>query len=235
MSLQGWISESLSGLYLTDDVEEYVLSRGAKEQTYRDLGVCTWTLPETPCPDREFSKSYGPRGEKMEGFLVTPYYSPRGEIIGFEARSIYEKIVCDVRCMPKCKWNPVWINTNRAFPILWGSDIPTVSVVEGVFDLFALEWVLPPEQPVLVSLRATLSPQQIDFLSRFCKFVNIVYDEDPTGKRASEKALRALRKKGVSSKWVRYCGGKDPGVIWDKGGVQALRHSFRTLGVVDGY
>jgi hypothetical protein len=158
-------------------------------------------------------------------------------VIGFEARSIVEKKVSRY-LLPEAAWNPVWVGmTSDVMGRIWaGSD---VWIVEGLFDLFPLEWVVPPTDVVLGSGRAKLTDKHVEFLSRFCRgWVHLVYDNDPTGQKGmhgwtdSETGKRHLGAKdvlhrvGLKCRAVSYLGGKDPGDIWKTGGVPALKAAF---------
>jgi hypothetical protein len=211
--MRQWLQESLSASTLSEASVEYLLGRGAKEETYTGLGVTTWGNVYTATPCEIFKSRYGERGEKLRGCLIIPFYSPSGRLVGFEGRSIHSKWITDYRIMPECKWLPVWIGTNLAVPKLWAGN-GTVWVVEGVFDLFAMNWVVPETNSILASVRACLSAEHVNFLRRHAEYVNVVYDEDDAG---------------ISCSKIQYCGGKDPGVIWDLGGEEALRCSFNNL------
>lgn len=234
--MSNWLAEALAGCRLTPEVEGYLLGRGAKESTIRDEGIVTWFPLEKSSPDPSFEKWFGKYGERLAGFLICPMYSPRGEVIGFEARNTKQKIIRDYR-LPEAAHQPFWLGTRRALPKLWeGGD---VWIVEGLFDLCPLEWVIPEKDAVLASVRAKLSAAQVEFLRRFCRgMVNIVYDRDEAGRKGTlgfvDKdgrrqlgALEWLRRVGLECRDIPYEGGKDPGVIWDKGGARAVREAFR--------
>jgi len=84
-----------------------------------------------------------------------------------------------------------------------------------------------------------LGRMHIEFLRRFCRgWVHMVYDQDPTGRKATTGfrddtgkwtpgALDNLKRVGLRCEDVPYSGGKDPGEIWDKGGIAQLRTAFR--------
>jgi DNA primase len=221
-----WLTEALKACTLEERTEGYLLGRGAKEESYRSLGCVTWTHPyDAPLGDEIFRKKYGPpRGLKLQGWLVCPIYSPKGKVIGFEARNTERKALgLSPEAMEKI-WNGggVW-------------------VVEGLFDLFPLEWVVPPQDVVLSTLRARLSDKHVEFLRRFCTgCVHMVYDRDEQGLKATRGwtdetgrrrwgALDKLKRVKLLGREVPYLGGKDPGEIWDKGGVEALHREFDHL------
>ena len=230
-----WLEEILVKMTLTEEVEDYLLGRGAKEATIREEGIVTWSPPSQAVTDAVFCRRYGPYGEKIAGYLVTPVRSPKGALIGFEARSIRQKAISDFRFV-EAAWNPFWLGTRRAMPKIWaGGD---VWIVEGLFDLCPLEWAVPEKDAVLASVRARLSACHVEFLRRFCKGqVNMVYDQDPAGRagmhgwtdetgKKKMGALERLRRVGLVCRDVPFQGGKDPGQIWDRGGAKAVQAAF---------
>ena len=230
-----WLEQSLATCSLTPEVESYLLGRGAKPVSIQREGIVTWQAQDVPLPDEEFRKRYGSRGEALVGALVCPVRSPRGKLIGFEARSIREKRISDYR-LHEAAWNPFFLGTKNAVEKLWmGGD---AWIVEGLFDLFPLEWAVPSTDAVLATVRARLSVSHVEFLRRFCRgLVNMVYDRDETGRKGitgwvdetGKKrwgALQSLGRVGLKCRDVPYGGGKDPGEIWDRGGVEALRKTF---------
>lgn len=238
-----WLEEHLKKCVLTEDVQDYFMGRGGKEETLLAEGIVTWKLLSEDSPDPVFCKKYKSRGEYLQGMLICPVRSPKGVLLGFEGRSIHQKSITDFR-LPEEKWNPFFLGTRTAMPKIWaGGD---VWVTEGLFDKCPLEWAVPPQDAVLATVRAALSRRHIEFFRRFCTLsknrrkgicVHMVYDQDPTGKKATRGwedetgkwhpgALALLKKAGVSCVEVTYRGGKDPGDIWNQGGVAAIRAAF---------
>ncbi len=233
-----WLAEALQECHLTEEVEGYLLGRGAKESTIREEGIVTWSALKSPAPDIQFQQWFGKCGEKLTGYLICPMYSPKGEVIGFESRNIHQKIIRDYR-MPEAAFQPFWLGTRRAILKMWeGGD---VWIVEGLFDLCPLEWAIPEKDAVLASVRAKLTMSHVEFLRRFCRGrVNMVYDQDDSGRKGTFGFIDESGKKQMGAlDWLRRVGlqcrdipyeGKDPGVIWDTGGVSAVRNTFDKLG-----
>ena len=230
-----WLSEALGSCTLTDDVEGYFLGRGAKQDSIESEGIVTWQRLDSPAPDPAFRVMAGSYGERFVGYAVCPVWSPRGTLIGFEARNIQRKYIRDYR-LPEAAWNPFFIGMRRALPKLWaGGD---AWIVEGQFDLYPLEWAVPETDAVLATVRAKLSKWHLEFLRRYCQgWVHMVYDRDETGQKATfgystedgkrrMGALDALQRVGLKSRDVPFTGGKDPGEIWDQGGVKAVQAVF---------
>lgn len=235
-----WLAEHLSTLSLSEECEGYLMGRGASEGLVSRLGIREWTPSSTPCPNTHFTSRYGPCGEKLDGMVVIPLYAPSGTLVGIEARSRFEKRVTDFR-LPEAGWNPVAINAPRVAEALWSGG--SVWVVEGVYDLCALDWVIPKTDAVLATLRAGLGRDVVEFFARFCtNRVYMVYDNDETGRKATNGwvddvtgkrrfgALESLRHAGLIAVDYRYCG-KDPGEVWSKRGMEGLKSAFTVLGL----
>ncbi|OHD26983.1 MAG: hypothetical protein A2Y38_08180 [Spirochaetes bacterium GWB1_59_5] len=239
-----WLADHLNQCSLSEADEGYALGRGAKAASILEIGLTTWQpLNEPPPlegPARNFwLKKYGPCGEKLLGWLTWPLLSPRGRVIGFAARRTDVKVI-ERYLLPEAAWNPIWTGmTPERMRRIWdGADI---WVVEGIFDLFPLEWAVSAQDVVLGSERARLTAKHVEFLRRHCRgWVRMVYDNDQTGRRGVEGwydeeakqprpgALARLKRVGVRCLDVRYRG-KDPGEVWKQGGAAAVRAAF-TLG-----
>jgi DNA primase len=236
--MRAWLQSALSaGKEIPEAAEEYIRGRGMMEETQNRLNLAIWRTPEEPAPNPGFRKRYGAAGKWLRGMLVCPFYSPRGEVVGFEARAWDgPKKISDFR-LPAGAWNPVFLGlTADVMDRIWSGC--SVWVVEGLFDLTALERVVPSTDAVLATIRAKLSDGHVEFFRRFCRgMVNIVYDNDETGRKQTTGwvdetgrkrwgALDVLRRVGVECRDIRYIGGKDPGEIWEQTGTEGLRRSF---------
>jgi len=230
-----WLSDTIQQCELSEKVEDYLLGRGLKESTIKSEGMITWAPPEEPSPDSDFARRYGPYGDRLKNMALCPVWSPKGIIIGFEARAIDQKFITDYR-LPEAAWSPFWLGTRGAIEKIWaGGD---VWIGEGLFDKAPLEWAVPETDAVLASVRAKLTRRHVEFLKRFCKgWVHMVYDRDESGRHGvlgykdetgkyHWGALDALRQAGLKCRDITYQGGKDPGEIWDAGGIVAVRKAF---------
>lgn len=230
-----WLETHLQSCRLTPEIEGYCLGRGAREESIASLGLKTWSSPLQDFEDPEFVKRYGFRGERLQDWLVWPLLSPRNRTIGFAGRRIDEKVITRY-LLPEAAWNPVWTGlTLQVMERIWaGAD---VWVVEGIFDLFPMEWAIPETDVVLGSERARLSDKHIEFLRRFCTgWVRMVYDNDETGRRGTHGyvdetgkkrwgAIQRLERVGVKGIDIPYRG-KDPGYIWNQRGAAGIRQAF---------
>lgn len=239
-----WLSQILTRSVLSDDQFEYLLARGAKEDRIRGLQVTGWE-PEL-CPpqtDPEWVR-LGSMGcaERMRDRLVFPHFSSQDRLLGLDFRSYRGPKQINRYNLREASWTPSFFGLNSSvMDRIWQGV--EVWLVEGVFDLFALDWIVPSSSVVLGCGRAGLSQLQFSFLDRFCDRTHPIYvcfDEDPPGRKGVEgfvqnetgKFCRGVRDrlqwKGFRVVDVRYRGGKDPGEIWDHYGVGGLEKAFQS-------
>lgn len=232
-----WLADHFPTLTLEEDHEGYFLGRGAKAESVVRLGVKTWRPLSEEAPDPDFRDRYGDRGEKLEGWVLWPLLSPSGRFLGFAGRKHGEKLITRY-LLPEGAWNPIWTGlTPEVMRRIWdGAD---VWVVEGIFDMFPLEWAIPPQDVVLGSERAHLTDKHVEFLRRFVRRpyrVRMAYDNDEAGRKGTHGwvdetgkqrwgALQRLQRVDVWADPVSYKG-KDPGDVWNSGGVAAVRAAF---------
>lgn len=234
-----WLRDAFKELTLTEEIEGYLLSRGGREETIKGMKLRTWGEISFDSPDPVFVYRYGERGEELVGHLVIPLYSPRGALIGIQTRDVARKGISRY-LLPEAIWNPIWIGLKWAMARIWAGG--TIWIVEGLFDLFALEWIIPEGDVVISSIRAKLTRRQIQCLKRWGNYVNMVFDKDEAGKKGIHGyvddtgreiwgALRSLTYENVACREIRYRGSSkdDPGQIWDRGGVEALREAFGSI------
>lgn len=233
-----WLDDALATMTVNDTTEGYLFGRGAQEASIAEIGCVNWQADSPYHQDPTWCHQFGPegRGEYISEWLVLPFRGPRGQILGFESRHP-EKKRFNRWLMPDAYWNPVWAGlTPNAMGRIWdGCDI---WVVEGFFDLFALQWAVPKKDVVLGSVTAKMNAKQVEFLRRFCRGrVHLAYDNDESGRMGTHGwtepdgkfrwgALQKLRHVGVDCSEVVYTGGKDPGEIWDRGGAYGVRAAF---------
>ena len=85
-SIAHWIEQGLAPC--SEGHQAYLKSRGVDQNT--SISFYTWKCPSTPSPCQKFTLNFGTTGKRIEGHLIAPIYSPRGSLIGFEARDFDE-------------------------------------------------------------------------------------------------------------------------------------------------
>ena len=215
------------------------MGRGVKYKSIKDLFLGEWHRDRKDAemaPDPVFRERYGFKGKSLQGSLVCPLFNPRGNLIGVEFRSWRGPKSLTRYLLPEAAWNPILIGFPKAMSKLWkGGD---VWVGEGLFDLGAMEHVVPSTDAVIATVRAKLTFKHVEFLRRHVQgTVFMVYDRDETGRKATTGwrddtgkwrwgAIDALNRVGVSCRDVPYLGGKDPGEIWERSGTEGLKRAF---------
>lgn len=231
--MKEWLEEALEASSLSEDSRDSLMGRGATSEILSSWKIRNFQLPYDKCPDPALARRYGSRFDVFEGKILFPLYSARGHLLGFDSRSPEKKD--EIRfLLPESQWHAVWIGMPSAMSRIWeGQDIV---IVEGRFDVFAaLHGV--QNAAVLGSGPAHLSGKQVEFLRRWTvlikksefhqAMVHLAYDIDATGQRGSYRSLKELRELGILCSKVRYGSmGDDPGVLWDRGGVESVRKVF---------
>lgn len=232
--MEEWL---LSGVQPVDpSLDAYLVKRGFTQDLIHALGLGQWVPPQSVAPEQTFRKKYGGRGQALEGHLAIPLRCPRGSIIGLDTREVSTKRITGYR-LPKSKWVPVWLHRPDAPQRLWKGG--RAWVVEGLFDLAAIDRVIPYGDVVFATQRAALTRAHTRFLSRLCSGgVLLAYDNDESGKKGTVGwtdvesgrryygAVQNLKLAGVPN--VEHCRylGKDPGDVWLNQGEQGLLANF---------
>jgi len=224
--ISDWLKDHLETCHLSEDHQRLLMRRGVDEDS--SVRFHTWNRATTPAPCPVFAKNFGVYGEKAQGFLSFPITSPKGEVIGLEARRSLpdgSKKVYQYRT-PSASWNPYMIGSEKAFQSLWtGCDL---WVVEGVFDMTTLERVTAPCDAVVSTLRAGMDQVTMNMISRFAgkgSTIFIAYDNDETGRKKAQWLHRQFSNLDVRCVVWNYKG-KDPNEVWKAGGDRLLRRMF---------
>jgi DNA primase len=222
-NVNDWLSKGFSP---PSQHQSYLRSRGVHEKT--SLEFFSWTPPDSGSPCPKFASHFGALGLRLKEHLIIPVRSPRGNILGFEARLIEadgSKKVNQYRTA-QAEWNPYFLGAEKAFEALWqGADI---WIVEGAFDMVALERVVPSCDAVISTLRAGMDVLSIEMISRFYtahSTIHICYDNDETGRNKATSLYHTLKKQGLRVTLPKYRG-KDPNEVWKAGGDSLLRRYF---------
>lgn len=219
----GWLRKGLGSPL--EAYKPYLASRGVDSQS--SISFHSW-IPHDQIQDPRFKAMFGSLGERIKDHLIIPITSPRGEILGLEVRSIDaegQKKVLQYRT-PKSQWNPYLLGSEKALNALWeGNDL---WIVEGVFDLIAVEKSIPPTDAVCSTLRAGMDSNTLATIAQFytpLSTIYICYDNDETGRKKSAWLHKQMTDIGIRSVQWKYRG-KDPGEVWKAGGIQALKKLF---------
>lgn len=223
MKSKEWISSIFSSCTgFSKKTKAYLNKRGVRKTLADSLQLREWNN-SLQIPDPEFEKSWGKNGRRLNGSLVIPLFSPRGELIGIQTQRIDRKLIIR-ELSPQSEWNPICINLHQSMDKIWQGH--PIWLVEGLFDLAALDRVLPRENTVILScMTAKVSISQEKLLSRLGNAVKIAFDMDEAGHKGSKFAMRNLSQYGLQVSRIKFPR-KDPGDIWKEGGDTELRKIF---------
>lgn len=246
--MRSWFEAVLGQARLSPEAEGYLLARGARPESIRELQLRTWDPPRQGCTEDPAWAKFGAAGcgEHLRGMLVVPLWSARGQLLGADFRAIRgEKQLLRYQ-LPDVKtaeakpraWSAVFVGMlPRVARALWaGAEL---WLVEGLFDLLAVQWVLPRHHQVLACGMANLDAAQLLWLRRLCPprtGIYVVMDMDKPGRRGvrgwrdeagtyHKGIVERLNEVELHAHSVPYLG-KDPGELWDRGGAPALRKAF---------
>lgn len=239
--MREWLLNAIESCQLPEYAEGYVLGRGLTYKLVKELKVCIWSAQPTRSPDSSYHNN-GVKGHRVHNWLCIPLYSPRGRLIGCEYRNLEKKEVRKYH-LPESNWVPIFggMCPTNLEKISSGSD---VWLVEGIFDI-AIQKALPEKDVVLSMGGAKMTNLQKNFLHRFMRktsTIHLCFDMDETGRKMANGYIHPdtnkkvwgvaerLKRLDLNVRTVNYTGGKDPGEIWENGGVFALQQSFNLYG-----
>lgn len=211
MKLKESILESMVDLFLSEEHEVYLLSRGAEREDIENWKIFTFY------PPLEFSY--------LEESLVVPLFSPRGDLMGIEWKidlNEKSKKIFFKENDPR----PIWFGLPYEMDRVWRQRV--VAVVEGYLDALVLKRVC--KIPVLAAGTSNLSAAQILFLERFTDEVRVFFDQDDAGDKGYWAAKKRVQRKDLKfTREIYGVRGDDPPKIWDRGGLNLLLKTFEGI------
>jgi DNA primase len=209
---------------LDDRVLESLWCRGVSSEqiTEFNLGFLDGVLPEgMPVEFREWAHE----GNKLKDSYVLPLTNPLGVVSGFQFRSVDKsnKGYLDYFLV---RDEPVLFGLGQAVPHMWSSD--SACVVEGAFDLFPVQRVLPFS---ISTITAKVTDILLRWLFRLVHKVYLFYDADSTGRSACREFVREHRSDFEHLHVMEYPRGvtlsngklvKDPADLWEAWGDDLL-------------
>jgi len=144
-----------------------------------------WTpkeLRDTP-DGKKFNQQF--RGS-LEGQVTFPIWNSVGKLKGLETRLIEETETRKYTQYWLTSWkeDAVFLGLPSVIPHIW--DTGVVFLVEGMFDFFPAQRILPN---TLCTLSAKVMASQYRFLQRYCKHVVFMFDCDEKGIQFSTEAM----------------------------------------------
>jgi DNA primase len=206
---------------LSDNYRSYLYGRGCSDELISSYGLTQITSP-TQVKHPSF-QAFAQR-HNIQGRLCLPIHYPvKDKLVGFEFRDI-ESGSKEQFIFPDYKsWVPMVFGLNQQLDRI---NSGVVWVVEGFFDMVALLRVVPKDQMVIATMRATLTPPVVRFLQRFASTVVLCFDQDVVGRRETDKAVRKLKEFRMKVEICSYRGGSDPSDVWENFGQEGLEEQF---------
>lgn len=214
--------------YAQSNLDERVLEalwcRGASPEQIIEfsLGYLNGVLP--PGMPEEF-REWSHDGNKLKDSYVLPLTNPLGVVSGFQFRSV-DKANKGYLDYFLVRDEPVLFGLGQAIPHMWSSD--SACVVEGVFDLFPVQRVLPY---TFSTITAKVTDILLRWLFRLVRKVYLFYDADSTGRSACREFVREYHSDFEHLQVMEYPRGvimpngklvKDPADLWEVWGDDLL-------------
>ena len=126
---------------------------------------------------------------------------------------------------------PVYSKRHNCFGIYESLDSlkkegSTAILVEGNFDVISMHQA--GFTTAVAPLGTAFTEEQAELLSRYSGRIDLLFDSDTAGEKATEKAIGIIHPKGLECFIHRLSRGKDASEIIEKEGEQALRDDFKT-------
>ena len=160
--------------------------------------------------------------------LIFPILDVREKVVGFGGRALDDSL-------PKylnSPETPVYHKGKTLYGLCWAKEAcrreGTVFVVEGYFDLLALQRCRI--ENVVATLGTAITREHIRILKGYAKRVVLVFDSDAAGTKAVERSLPLFVEENVEAGVITLPAGKDPDLfICDFGGSQFLELAKQSL------
>lgn len=221
------------------EAREYLARRGIDETTAEQWelgyapdvnGALATYLQKQGCSLVESEKLFlvrrDPAGgyyDQFRGRLIFPIRDERGKLVAFGGRLLGEgqpKYInsSDTPLYSKAK---VLYGMHKARGELAGGA--DAVLVEGYLDVIACHRA--GVTTALASLGTALADDHARLLKRWCKRVVVLYDQDPAGIKASERACDVIEGAGLLARVAVLPGGDDPDSALTKHGPAAVRRA----------
>lgn len=186
------------------------------------LGYLNGVLPAGVDPN--FSE-WAHGGDKLKDSYVLPLTNPLGVVTGFQFRSVDQanKGYLDYFLV---RDEPVLFGLGQAIPHIWSTE--TACVVEGAFDLFPVQRVLPYTFSTITS---KVTDILLRWLFRLVHKVYLFYDADSSGRSACREFVNEFHSDFGHLQILDYPRGitlpsgkpvKDPANLWEAWGDDRL-------------
>lgn len=220
-----WLDEFVRHAHagIDDRVTEALNLRGVSDEQIRLflIGHVDRKLPPVDCPDDFVRWSH--HGSKLEDCYCFPLTTALGEVLGLQFRPVSRERKGYMDFFVETG-EPALFGIHQAIPEILRRQ--SVTLVEGVFDLFPIQRHDPT---VIATMSAHVTDVLVTNLRRWCRKVVLGYDNDFTGSRSARQFRKNFKEKFEIQELVYpkvgMPGGKttkDPGDLWEIWGDQIL-------------
>lgn len=228
-----WLDELTRGAQgnLDERVRDALAARGCSEQQVAlyGLGYLNRELPEADYPPAFLE--WSANGTKLADVLVLPLTNTIGTVRGVQFRYVSRERAGYMDFIDG-KDEAVLFGLAQAMPHIW--ETRSVYLVEGAFDLFPVQRVVPG---VVATLTARVTDPLLRVLRRLVGRIWVGYDADDTGRRVTARFVKSHGRE-FDVRDIRYPRvpmvgttklTKDPGDIWETWGDARFQEYLRSL------
>ncbi len=202
---------------------EALWTRGVTDEQIQSFQIgYLRSLPVAQELPKDFSSWWS--GKKLEDVFVFPLTNALGQVKGLQFRHVRREVK-GYQDYFLVKDEPIYFGLAQAMPHVWATR--TVCLVEGVFDFFPVQRVLPNTVPTMT---ASVTSSFLRFLKRNVREIWFCYDMDAAGRDGThtfikEHGSKFDRIKAPQLPRLKFADGKltkDPSDVWELLGDERL-------------
>ncbi len=154
----------------------------------------------------------------FRGRVMIPIIDIRGAVVGFGGRVLDDS-------------KPKYINTENTLAYSKSNNLFALNfakatgreliLCEGYMDVIAMHQA--GFTNAVAALGTAFPQEQVRLITRYADKVNLIFDADEAGQKATKRALEALRPTGIDIKVITVPDGKDPDEFIRKNGASKFR------------
>lgn len=158
--------------------------------------------------------------DRFAGRIIFPIFSPNGRVVAFAGRILVpNENTGKYVNSPESK---IYFKSKILYALSFAKDeirrSESVIVVEGYMDAISLHQ--KGIKNVVAVSGTALTEEQIQLISRYTKNVNLIFDADSAGIRASMRSIEFLLKQDMNVKIISLPQGEDPDSFVNKFGAE---------------
>ena len=152
--------------------------------------------------------------------VIVPIIDVRGNVIGFGGRVLDDSKPKYINTSD----TPVYKKTDQLFALNFAKSAPgrTLILCEGYMDVIAMHQA--GFTNAVATCGTALTAEHANLVARYADEVQLIFDADEAGQKATRRAITVLRGTGVRMRVVRIPDGKDPDEFIRKNGADRFRH-----------